>query len=238
MLVYKTTASAEKYLDLTENEAERLKQTAKLFSKETIVYHCRILDDTLYSISKSGSVKRIVAEMALIKMCDRSLDNSSDAMLSRIEALESRLAILASGGAVIDVTASTSHTKSEPKKEKAPDTEVKAKVKEEEQTPISAKNEPDRELTVWADAVDRILKSNPTMSGMFDGSSAFTDGSSYTIYVKSVFAKTMLSRANGPAVIAAGISLASGQSVSADTIKIEIKDIKPKGGDAMDDLFS
>ncbi len=238
MLVVHTIKDACRYLELTESEFIQLKSDASLWSVAQLINHSRLLEEANQSMQRSGNGKRYIAEMALLRLCDTSLDNSSDAMLSRIEALESRFAMLASSGAASGASEGAPHTKAEPKKEEIPDTKVKVEVKEEEQRPTAAKNESGKELTVWADAVDRILKSNPTMSGMFDGSSAFTDGSSYTIYVKSVFAKTMLSRANGPAVIAAGISLASGQSVSADSIKIEIKDTKPKGGDAMDDLFS
>lgn len=92
MLVMKTTASAEKYLDLTKAETERLKKTAELFSKETLLYHCRVLDDTLYMMQRSTATKRMLAEMALMKLCDVSLDTSNDALLSRISKLETTVA--------------------------------------------------------------------------------------------------------------------------------------------------
>ena len=92
MLVIKTTASADRYLDLTENEFERLRETAALFTKETMLYHCRVLDETLYAMQKSGSAKRMIAEMALIRMCDTTLDTKPDALLSRISRLENALA--------------------------------------------------------------------------------------------------------------------------------------------------
>jgi len=92
MLVIKTTASAEKYLDLTKTETERLKKTAELFSKETLLYHCRVLDDTLYMMQRSTATKRLLAEMALMKLCDVSLDTSNDALLSRISKLETTVA--------------------------------------------------------------------------------------------------------------------------------------------------
>ncbi len=88
MLVIKTTANADAYLDLTEIESAQLKETAKLFSKETLLYHCRLLDDALYTMQKSGGMKRTVAEMTLLKMSDRTLDASSDAILSRLSKLE------------------------------------------------------------------------------------------------------------------------------------------------------
>lgn len=92
MLVMKTASSADKYLDLTENEAEQLKRSCELFTKPTMLWHCRILDDALYAMQKAGVAKRIVAEMALVKMCDGMLDTSPDALLSRISRLENAVA--------------------------------------------------------------------------------------------------------------------------------------------------
>ena len=93
MLVVRTTSAAKKYLDLTDDEYEKLSKVASLFTKETLLHHCRILDETYYAIQNGGSAKRVVAEMALIRMCDNSLDNRSDAILSRISKLENAIAI-------------------------------------------------------------------------------------------------------------------------------------------------
>ena len=92
MLIFKTTSTAEKYLDLTENELSKLKVLADLFTKATLLYHCKILDETSYQMSRAGASKRMLAEMALIKMCDTSLDTSTDALLSRISILENTIA--------------------------------------------------------------------------------------------------------------------------------------------------
>ncbi len=92
MLVIKTTTAAEKYLDLTPTETERLKKTSELFTKETLLYHCRVLDDTYYMMQRSTATKRMLAEMALMKLCDASLDTSNDALLSRISKLETTVA--------------------------------------------------------------------------------------------------------------------------------------------------
>ena len=95
ILVVKTTTAAEKYLDLTENEMARLTKVSQLFSKETLLYHCRLLDDALYAMQKAGAAKRTVAEMTLIKMCDLSLDTGTDAILTRLSKLEN---VVAAGG--------------------------------------------------------------------------------------------------------------------------------------------
>ncbi|MBR0454775.1 MAG: DNA polymerase III subunit gamma/tau, partial [Clostridia bacterium] len=92
MLVVKTTKAAKNYLDLTDDEHEHLIGVASLFTKETLLYHCRILDDTLYSMQRSGFAKRTVAEMALVKMCDMSLETSADTLAARISKLENAIA--------------------------------------------------------------------------------------------------------------------------------------------------
>jgi len=97
MLVLKTTANADRYLDLTEHEAQRLRTVAEQFSKETLLYHCRVLDETFYAMQRAGAAKRMLAEMALIKLCDATLDTSADALLSRLSKLENTVA---SGSAV------------------------------------------------------------------------------------------------------------------------------------------
>ena len=102
MLVMKTTSSAAKYLDLTENESEQLKRSCELFTKQTLIWHCWILDDALYAMQKAGAAKRIVAEMALIKMSDSQLDTSMDAVLSRISKLENAVAV---GGRTMAIAA-------------------------------------------------------------------------------------------------------------------------------------
>ena len=92
MLVMKTTASADKYLDLTENESAQLKRSCELFTKQTLLWHCKILDEASFAMKKAGAEKRIIAEMALIKMSDAMLDTTMDAVLSRISKLENAMA--------------------------------------------------------------------------------------------------------------------------------------------------
>ena len=112
MLVVKTTSSAQRYLDMTENELVRLKTVSDMFTRETIIHHCRILDEAAYTMTGAGVTKRNVAEMSLIKMCDTSLDNSIDALLSRISKLEN---IIASG---ISISSPDVNNKEEPFSEK------------------------------------------------------------------------------------------------------------------------
>ena len=98
MLVVKTTSSAADYLDLTDTETVQLSEAAALFSREQLIAHCRLLDGALASMQRAGAVKRTVAELTLIKMSDRTLDTSSEALLARVARLEDMLSMLMAGG--------------------------------------------------------------------------------------------------------------------------------------------
>ncbi len=98
MLVVKTTSSAADYLDLTDTETVQLSEAAALFSREQLIAHCRLLEGALASMQRAGAVKRTVAELTLIKMSDRTLDTSSEALLARVARLEDMLSTLVAGG--------------------------------------------------------------------------------------------------------------------------------------------
>ena len=118
ILVVKTTSFAKKYLDLTEDEYSKLNELASMFTKEMLLYHCRVLDDAYAMMLRSSVAKRTLAEMALVKMCDPSLDDKNDALAFRVSKLES---IVESG------TFAPASYKNEPKTEKE---EPKAKAVE------------------------------------------------------------------------------------------------------------
>ncbi len=113
ILVIKTTRSADKYLDLTDAQREALFSVSELFTKETLLSHIRMLDDASYAMQNAGSVKRIVAEMTLIKMSDHNLDPSYDNILSRLSKLE---LYAASGGSVSVIKESKAEAKKEAEK--------------------------------------------------------------------------------------------------------------------------
>ena len=88
IFVIKTSSEAKRYLDLTDAEAEELSDVAAKFTKETLLSHTKMLDSALVSMQRSGASKRMIAEMALIRMCDETLAPSYETLLSRIAKLE------------------------------------------------------------------------------------------------------------------------------------------------------
>lgn len=88
MLICKTSSYAKEYLDLSEGRYETLKSLAEHFETEALIYHTKILDETYASMQRGGANKRLLAECALVKMCDERLSPSLDALNMRVCALE------------------------------------------------------------------------------------------------------------------------------------------------------
>lgn len=103
MLIFKTTPDASRYLDLTDAETASLSDIAGYFTRETLLWQCRLLDDALAKIIRSSATARTTAELYLLRMCDERLDSRSDSLLSRIAKLEERIS---SGSFSVPLTAS------------------------------------------------------------------------------------------------------------------------------------
>jgi len=80
-------------------------------SSELLFYISSVLEETQSRISKYATNKRIVLEMAIIKMCDRTVSDSPKALAARITDLEKRIAVLSATGYTPESTISdTSET--------------------------------------------------------------------------------------------------------------------------------
>ncbi len=91
MLVTKTTKDPSKYLDLTDSEHTALVAAAGRFTKETMLFHIGLLEDALFAMQKSYAVKRTVAEITLVRLCDPALDTSTESILTRLSRIEEQL---------------------------------------------------------------------------------------------------------------------------------------------------
>ena len=92
LLIIKSSKNSAAYLDLTDSESEALLAIAAEFTIERLSYHCSMLRDTLIAMETSNAITRILAELTLVRMCDERLNNSPEAMLTRIANIESNIA--------------------------------------------------------------------------------------------------------------------------------------------------
>lgn len=196
LLVVKTVRDSAKYLDLTDFEAKCLVALAEKFSRETLIYHCKMLEEALSSMQASGAVKRIIAELCFVKMCDDSLSTSNEALLLRISKLES---MLASGDFALSKAEEAPKNDDKPKKEEKPKKIDKTEVKEEAPKQITFAPEPVRDikkpdvapdaksakpLKVWSEAVQSIEMIDPAAYPFLKKTRAYLsdDGKIHALY--------------------------------------------------------
>ena len=92
LLVIKSTKDPTCFLEVPPSHLERMRSIAAKLSTAQMQYHMQILEETFSALQSNRISKRAACETGLFKMCDLRLDCSVEALLGRIESLESRLA--------------------------------------------------------------------------------------------------------------------------------------------------
>lgn len=241
MLVMKTAQDATKYLDLTDNETAQMEKVTALFTRETILSHCKQLENALYAISKSNAVKRIVAEMTLVRMCDETLDTSTEALLSRISKLEEAV--------VLGKTVTPAPT-AEPKEDKTEtvrkDPTVQPAKKQTPAAPSAPSAAPAAEkkvlryLSCWAEVLERISQTNPSEASYLRQTKAYSNENGRVgILVPDPFTMMMVDKPSVKKDVRAAIALCTGRELAEDGIYFEESPRLPEddGDLILDELF-
>ena len=219
MLVVKTTKHSSEYLDLTDAETEELHEAASKFRKETLLYHCNLLEQAFYSMQKSNSVKRVIAEFTLVRMCDESLDLSNEALLSRIAKLEESLIL---GNFKASDPAPKAEKKEPPKavdpkpESPKPAPTPKVSVSEDKQKRIL------RPLRNWMETVERIGVSDPMIYSFCRNAGAYaTEAGEILIRFDSSFAMGMVEKTGGRERIRIALSTVLKKEIPDSTLIFE-----------------
>ena len=117
LLVCKISSNPTEYLDLTDSEYKALSEVASKMSAETLSYHCSLIEDAMITMQKSNAVKRIVAEMTLVRMCDTRISGSIEALTARVYELEQKV----KSGVTVAVTSEAPVSEAKPEAEKKPE---------------------------------------------------------------------------------------------------------------------
>ena len=90
LMLVKSSDNLEDVIDMSSDNLERLKEEAEMVEMTTIIRYIRIFSELAGQI-KYASQKRILVEIALIKLCKPSMEISQEAMLDRIRDVEDKL---------------------------------------------------------------------------------------------------------------------------------------------------
>lgn len=90
LLLIQGSDNMEDVLDVSAEQLDSLKESSKLADADTLIRYIRIFSD-LSNEMKYASQKRILLEVALIKLCKPQMQQDSSAILERIKQIEERL---------------------------------------------------------------------------------------------------------------------------------------------------
>ena len=90
LLLVKTSDNMEDVIDVSKDNLVRLQEEAKETDMDTIIRYIRIFSE-LSAKMKYATQKRILLEVALIKLCKPSMETNQDALLDRIRMMEEKI---------------------------------------------------------------------------------------------------------------------------------------------------
>lgn len=240
MFIFKTTSAAEQYLDLTGDELEQLADVSSSFGKEAIMYHSKLLDEAFTAMQRSNALKRSVAEMTLVRMCDLELDASNEALLARIASLEEKIA---TGQIVTNRQTQNADTeiKQAEKPKEAPKKADKQPTKENPQKEAPAAEPEEKSgapLSYWRDAIDKIVKNDRSVIGFIEKATAKkAENGKIVIEFDNSFAYSIATRESSKCNILSILSGYEGKEMSEQTVKFTIKGKEKNEHSPLDEIM-
>lgn len=198
---------------LPQTLEQYMAQGAQL-SPTRIVYVIKILQDTQAAMTRTTS-RRTQLELAMIRLCDLRLESSTEALLARIEALETRLNYLGAGQPLpmpgteeeqerplaAPVSSSTPLQSSYPDKALRQSAGSVSQVPKQPLVtqalpvcPPSGGDGPPPPMPQWGEVLARLSQANKALWGALKGSAAYLSGNRVLIQCDNpVFAQLMRS---------------------------------------------
>lgn len=158
---------------VAEQEYVRLEEQAHQFSLAAVIHVLDCLQDCLERMFRGGN-RRVEMEMTMVRLCTPGLDTSTDALLRRVQALETALktGVAPTGHvpAVVPVQPSGAAEEDISRMEAEEGLAVK---KAEEELPLSGQTEP---LSCWPEILEALHATSPSLCSFLDNSVAYRSG--------------------------------------------------------------
>lgn len=194
LLVFKTTKAPEKYLDLTPDEEETIRDLSSRYALPQLLRHCSLLEEAFIDMQKAGASKRLGAEITLLKMRDERLDTYPEGLTARVSALEEKLANVLAGGVTLNAPAPDAKAPKKTEEIMFKKSVVPEKIPEVKSSPKESMNVRQglKPVSWWIEAVKRIGEKDPSMAPFMKMSRAFENGDKLLIRVEGAIAMLML----------------------------------------------
>ena len=110
LLLIQSSDDMEEVLDISKDNLEALKEEAKLIKPQTLIRYIRVFSELSNQV-RYASQKRILIEIALIKLCKPQMETDYESVLDRITSIEKKLekgiAVAAANPAVSQVSSNS-----------------------------------------------------------------------------------------------------------------------------------
>ena len=228
MTVQKSSGSSD-YLDLAPQEYKLLCDVTSRFDMATLLYHSRLLDEAYSTMMRNPTNKRLTAELTLMKMCDSKLSTSTDALLSRITALENKIALLSKGVAPIETTAAP--IEKEATREEKPVIKETATEAPRVQARLVALNN-------WNEVISKVGESDPAVESFLKSCKCFYDEASkaYSVVSAHKMMATMLESPKNKKAVFNAMVCCDVDISSIDQLKISFKEKKADANSDLDEF--
>lgn len=216
MMIAYSVPNYKKLILSSENEAEKIKSQAQTLTLETIISSMEIINNAISDLRK-GANKKIIAEMAVIRLTSPRLDSDNSALLRRIAELERTVknGVYVPGSDTVSTANTVSAKKTELPKKVTVTEKVDAPVFEEtqEQTPpqnqhspveaVNKSNENESadsadinvvQFMQWSEAIELIQQNDPTISGFLANSTAEINDEIIIIHGANPFIKNFITK--------------------------------------------
>ena len=90
LLLVKTSENPEEAIDVSSENLKQLQEESKLVEVDTLMRYIRIFSD-LSSQIRYSTQKRVLVEIALIKLCRPAMETNLDSLLDRVRVLEQQM---------------------------------------------------------------------------------------------------------------------------------------------------
>ena len=237
LLVVKTTDAAARYLDLTDTEIAELSALAQDVTKSTLLAHCRLLEDALFSMQRANSAKRMIAELTLLRMSDPNLDTSPEGMLARIERLEdARFAPVTAVAAPASANRSAKEEAELPKASPAPE---KARVQPTKEAKTPQTGRVLHRVRGFVNCIERIRRENSMLASFLGDARTFLDDNGHVVVqLPNPFAKMMLEEGEGLSLLCRALSAELQREIAKESVQVEVPDGgSDKKDTVLDDLL-
>ena len=218
MLVIKNTSDPSNYLDLSNEDLSITKTLSDSFTSERLIYHIKKLEKAYTDIQRASGVGRITAEIALVTLTDDRLSDSSASLLSRISAIEEKIASVNT-----EIPKQVSHQK------------------HEVTTTTSSKINDSKELfplASWAEIIDTVDRNDNGKAAQLRRAKGYTDGVNVIVKVSDQFSKMLLENDDCKALIATGVNLSGDlNAVTKDMVSIVFEQASEEKNDLLTTLF-